>query len=316
MKNVCATALVAVGSLIITGCATDGLSEAAQNSATTKIWFDNASVLVDANDPDLKADTLTGVASIDLIVDSVKDILVQIPSWSVSRVEQKHFNGAYMECAKAVNAGSDGAELVVKGEAFKTMLLMDTIAQEIAHTDAALKGSLNQRKDIYAKNAEVYDAAVAKVVDYANNQIYALDSCADDAARVAFYADPSRSQWDARTAEITKKIMACVANAQDEAAAKDAMEKLCREMGVQSYDWIRIAKLLPNYLEKLQKAIQELTTAMQEPTLAFAISKVAFGGEIVPGTAGKETLAVIKRFGKQLKVNVQLVGWMMKAIVD
>jgi len=55
---------------------------------------------------------------------------------------------------------------------------------------------------------------------------------------------------------------------------------------------------------------------MQEPTLQQAIATAAFGGEIVPGTSGRETLAVIQRFGKQLAVNVKLTTWLIKSLAD
>lgn len=307
-------AAAAVGSMI-SGCASSGLTEEAQQNVPTSIWYESANLLVDAHDPDLKADTLIGLTQLDIIVDAVKDILVQVPAWTVAKVEQKHFNSMYMESAKAVNGGADGADLVVKGEAFKTSLLLDTFAQEVAHTEASQKCALDQRKDFYAKNEEIYNAAVAKCVDYANNQIFPFESCADDAARKAFFADASRTKWDARTAEIVSKIMGCISKADNEEAAKAAMAKLCKDMGVTEYDWIKVAQLLARYLEKLQKATQDLAQALQEPTLQQAITKAAFGGEIVPGTSGKETLAVIQRFGKQLAVNVKLITWLMKALV-
>lgn len=299
---------------LMTGCATSGLSDAAKQDTYTSMWYDNASLLVEANDPDLKADTLIGVTALDAIVDSVKDILVQIPAWTVSKVEHMHFNNMYMESAKAINGGADGADLVVKGEAFKTALLMDTFAQEVAHADAAANGPLEKRKDYYAKNGEVYDAAAAKCVDYANNQIFPFVSCADDATRKEFFADASRAKWDARTAEIAGKIRACIAMADNEEAAKAAVAKLCKEMGVTEYDWAQVGQLLTRYLEKLQKATNDLAAALQEPTLQQAIAKAAFGGEIVPGTSGKETLAVIQRFGKQLAVNAKLTAWLIKSL--
>ena len=280
------------------------------------IWYDNADLLVEANDPDLKADTLIGIPSLDIIVDSVKDVLDQVPSWTVSKVEQKHFNNMYMESAKAINGGADGADLVVKGEAFKAALLMDTFAQEAAHAEAAQKCPLNQRKNIYAKNEEVYKAAADKCVDYANNQIFPFESCSDDAARKAFFADPSRAKWDARTTEIVGKIRGCIVLSDNEDAAKAAIAKLCREMGVKEYDWEQVGRLLARYLEKLQKATADLALAMQEPTLQQAIATAAFGGEIVPGTSGKDTLAVIQRFSKQLAVNVKLTTWLIKSLAD
>ena len=312
-KLMIVAAAASVGSLI-SGCASSGLSEEAAQNVPTTIWYENANLLVDAHDPDLSADTMIGLPALDAVVDSVKDILIQVPAWTVSKVEQKHFNNMYMEAAKAVNSGADGADLVVKGEAFKTTLLMDTFAQEVAHTEASQKCPLEQRKDFYAKNEEVYNAAVAKCIDYANNQIFVFESCADDAARKAFFADASRAQWDARTTEIAGKIMGCIAKSDDEKAAQAAIAKLCKEMGVTEYDWMKVVQLLQRDLEKLQKATQDLAQALQEPTLQQAIAKAAFGGEIVPGTSGKETLAVIQRFGKQLAINVKLIGWLLKAL--
>lgn len=300
---------------VVTGCATGGLSKDAEQDVVTKIWYDNADILVEANDPDLKADAYTGVTSVDAIVDTVKDILVQVPVWTVAKVEQKHFDSAYMEAAKAINGGADGADLVVKGEAFKTVLLFDTFAQEVAHADAAAALPKDQRKGFYEKNEEVYNAASAKCVDYANNQIFVLQSCMDDAARNAFFADASRAHWNERTAEIVGKIKACIAKADNEAAAKAAIAKLCRDMGVKEFDWTQVAALLAQDLEKINKAIQDLAAALQEPTLQSAIVKAAFGGEVVPGTSGKETLAAINRFRKQLTVNAKLISWLMKSLV-
>lgn len=299
---------------MVAGCASSGLTDEAKQNVQTTLWYENANLLVDAHDPDLKADTLIGVPALDLIVDAVKDIINQVPTWSVSRIEQMHFKNMYMESAKAVNGGADGAELVVKGEAFKATLLLDTFAQEVAHAEAARQSPLEQRKNFYAENAKVYDAAVAKCVDYANSQVFRLESCADDASRKAFFADASRAQWDVRTTEIVGKIMGCIAKADDEKAAEVAIANLCREMGVTTYDWTEVGKLLVVYLEKLQKATQDLAQALQEPTLQAAVAKAAFGGEIVPGTSGKETLAVIKRFGNQLAVSVKLVTWLMKSL--
>ena len=316
MKKIMMVAGAAALAGMIVGCATSGLSEGARGNVPTTIWYDNANLLVEANDPDLRADTLIGVPVLDAIVDSVKDIFVQVPAWTVSKVEQKHFKNMYMESAKAINGGADGADLVVKGEAFKTVLLMDTFAQEVAHAEAAQTCPLDQRKDFYAKNGDVYKAAVDMCVDYANNQIFVFESCADDAARNVFFADPSRAKWDERTAEIVGKIKGCIALSDDEDAAKAAIAKLCKEMGVNEYDWSQVGQTLVRYLEKLQKATDDLALAMQEPTLQQAIATAAFGGEIVPGTSGKETLAVIKRFSKQLAVNVKLTTWLIQSLAD
>ena len=299
---------------IVTGCASSGLSKDAEQDVVTKIWYDNAELLVEANDPDLKADAYTGVSAVDAIVDTVKDVFVQVPVWTVARVEQKHFDSTYMESAKAINGGTDGADLVVKGEAFKTVLLFDTFAQEVAHADAAAALPKDQRKGFYEKNEEVYNAASAKCVDYANNQIFVFQSCIDDAARNAFFADASRAQWNDRTAEIVGKIKACIAKADNEAAAKAAIAKLCKDMGVKEYDWAQVAGILAQDLEKVNKAVQDLAAALQEPSLQAAIAKAAFGGEVVPGTSGKETLAAIDRFRKQLAVNAKLIAWLMKSL--
>lgn len=313
-KLMIAAAAASVGALI-SGCATSGLTDEAKQNVPTTIWYDNASLLVDANDPDLKADSFIGVPSLDAVVDSVKDILVQVPAWTVTKVEQMHFQNAYMESAKALNGGADGAALVVKGEAFKTTLMMDAFAQEVAHAKAAVSLDKDGKKDNYAQNEQVYNDAVAKAVDYANNQVFVFESCADDAARKAFFASPDRGQWGARADEIAAKISACVAKADDEAAAKAGIAKLCKEMGVQEVDWIEVAKVLAKDLEKIQKATQDLAQVMQnDKDLQQRIAKAAFGGEIVPGTSGKETLAVIQRFGKQLAVNAKLIAWLIKSL--
>lgn len=301
--------------VMMTGCGGAGLSEEAAANPPTVIWFDNANLLVEANDPDLKADSFIGVPALDAVVDSVKDILVQVPAWTVSKVEQKHFEGAYMESAKAINSGTDGFELVVKGEAFKTVLMMETFADEVAHAEAAAKMGKDEKKANYAQNEEVYNAAVAKAIDYANNQVYTFQACMDDASRKAFFADPSRQAWDAKCEDIAKKLIACVAKSSDEAAAKAGIAKLCKEMGVQEYDWAKVAQILAADLEKLQKAIQDFAAAMQnDADLQQKIVGAAFGGEIVPGTSGKETLGVISRVGKQLAVNAKLIAWLIKAM--
>ena len=315
MKKLMMVAAAALGAVAIVGCASSGLSDAAKQDVPTTIWYDNANLLVDANDPDLKADSFIGVPALDAVVDVVKDILVQVPAWTVTKVEQMHFQNTYMESAKAINGGADGADLVVKGEAFKTLLLMDTFAQEVAHAKAAVSLSKEEKLANYAQNEQVYNDAVAKVVDYANNQVFAFQSCADDAARKDFFASPDRGQWSARAEEIAAKIKACVAKADDEAAAKAGIAKLCAEMGVQEVDWSEVSKLLAADLEKVQKAIQDFAQVMQnDKDLQMRIAGAAFGGEIVPGTSGKETLAVIQRFGKQLAVNAKLLAWLIKSV--
>ena len=316
MKKLMFVATAATVGMFISGCASSGLTDAAKENVPTTIWYDNACLLVDANDPDLKADSFIGVPALDAVVDSVKDILVQVPNWTVTKVEQKHFENAYMESAKALNGGADGAELVVKGEAFKTVLLMDTFAEEVAHAAKAAAVPKEERKPIYAENEAVYQAAQAKAADYANNQVFVYETT-DKAAREAFFADPSRAQWNAKTEEIAAKIKACVANSSDEAAAKAAIAKLSKDMGVQEIDWAEVAKLLQQDLEKVQKAIQDLADAMQnDQDLQQKIVQAAFGGEIVPGTSGKETLAVITRFGKQMAVNAKLIAWLIKSIAE
>ncbi|MGN0846771.1 MAG: hypothetical protein ACI4RA_05240 [Kiritimatiellia bacterium] len=311
MSIVAAVTVVAM----ILGCASSGLSDAAKENVPTTIWYDNANLLVEANDPDLKADTFIGVPALDAVVDSVKDVLAQVPAWTVAKVEQKHFDNMYMESAKALNGGADGADLIVKGEAFKTALMMDTFAEEVAHAKAAIGLPREERKANHAKNAEVYEAAGAKVIDYANNQILVFETCADDAARKAFFADSGRAVWNARMDEIVAKVKACVAKADDEAAAKAGIAKLCKEMGVEEYDWNEVAARLVADLEKVQKAIQDLAQAMQtDAELQQKIAMAAFGGEIVPGTSGKETLAVIQRFSKQLAVNAKLIAWLIKSL--
>lgn len=309
---------VVIGStaVALSGCATKGLTEEAQQNVPTTIWYENANLLVDANDPDMKADTFIGVPALDAVVDTVKDIVIQVPMWIETKVEENHFNSCYLESAKALNGGADGADLVVKGEAFKSVLLFDTFADEVAHAKAAHAApTREERFELNQKNGEVYEAAVAKTIDYANNQIFAFENCADDAARTAFFAESTRQEWEARTVEIVSKIKECVAKAENEDAAKAAIAQLCKDMGVNSVDWQSVAKLLAEDLNKLQQAAQDFANALQSDTdLATKIAAAAFGGEIVPGTSGKETLAIITRVGKQLTVSVRLISWLIKSL--
>ena len=284
---------VVVGAMV-TGCATSGLKEEAKNDVDTALWYDNATLLVDANDPDLTADATTKIPAIDGPLNTVKDIIALVPMWTVARVEEKHFENCYMESAKAINAGADGADLVVKGEAFKTVLLMDTFADEKSQAEAA-----------------------CKAVDYANNQIYPFQMAreAGDAKCKEFFKDESRKQWDAKTDEIVARIRDCVNKADNEAAAKAGIAKLCKEMGVRNVDWKQVAARLAGDLEKLKAALIAVTTALSDADLATKIAAGAFGAEIVPGTSAKETLAAIDRTRKQLEVSVRLIGWLMKSVV-
>lgn len=316
MKKLMIRATAMFGAAVLAGCGSTGLTEQAQNDVPTSIWYENAIILVQANDPDLKADSFIGVPALDAVVDTVKDILVQAPVWAVSKAEEKQFENAYMESAKALNGGADGAELVVKGEAFKCALMMDTFAQEVAHADAATSLAKEAKKANYAQNGQVYDAAVAKVVDYANNQVYVFQSCADDAARKSFFAAPERGQWGDRSEEIAAKVKKCVAKADNEAAAKAAVAKLCKEMGVKEFEWSDVAKRLVGDLAKMQQAVVDFANALQSNSdLQTKIAAAAFGGEIVPGTSGKETLAVINRVRKQLQTTVELLTWLSKSVV-
>lgn len=279
---------------MVTGCATSGLKEEAKNDVITALWYDNATLLVDANDPDLTADATTKIPSIDGPLNTVKDIIALVPMWTVARVEEMHFENCYMESAKAINAGADGADLVVKGEAFKTALLMDTFANEKSLAEAS-----------------------AKAVDYANNQIYPFQKARDagDAKCKEFFADASRKQWNTKTDEFVAKIRDCVNKADNEAAAKAGVAKLCKEMGVRDVDWKRVAVRLAGDLEKLNAALIAVTTALSDADLATKIAAGAFGAEIVPGTSAKETLAAIDRTRKQLEVSIRLIGWLMKSVV-
>lgn len=300
---------------LISGCASSGLTKEAQENAPTVLWYDNASLLVEANDPDLRADVFIGVPALDAVVDGVKDILVQVPNWAVAKVEQKHFENAYMESAKALNGGADDKDVVVKGEAFKSVLLMDTFADEVAHTAKAAAVPKEERPPIYAENEKVLEAAQVKATDYANNHIYVFETT-DKSQRTAFFEDPSRAQWNPKVEEVVAKIKACIAASDNEEVAKVAMAKLCKEMGVQEVNWADVAKLLQQDLEKIQKAIQDFANAMQsDADLQQKIVKAAFGGEIVPGTSGKETLATITRFGKQMKVSAELIAWLIKSMI-
>lgn len=318
------------------GCTSTGLTDEERATAGVEIWYDNANLLVDINDPDLKADCYIGVPALDAVVDVVKDILVAVPSWAETKVEQKHFSNCYLESAKAINGGADGADKVVRGEAFKTVLLFDTIAQEVAHAKEAadIKIKLNgiatsradddpevvalkaARRENYAKNAEVYEAAQAKVLDYTHNHIFPFQKIlGDNEAMDAFFADSARGEWTDRTQEIVKKIMACVAKSDNEAEAKEAIAKLCKDVGVQEMDWGKVGAELQADLEKIQKAAQDFATALQEPTLQQMIAKAAFGGEIAPGTSGKETLKTLARVGKQLAANVKLITWLLSEML-
>lgn len=295
MNKLMMVAGAAMVGAMVTGCATSGLKEEAKNEVNTALWYDNATLLVDANDPDLTADATTKIPSIDGPLNTVKDIIAIVPMWTVARVEEKHFENCYMQSSQAINAGADDADLVVKGEAFKTALLMDTFADEKSQADAA-----------------------AKAVDYANNQIYPFQKAreAGNAECKAFFADASRKQWDAKTDEFVAKIRNCVNKAENnEAAAKAAKAKLCKEMGVRDVDWKQVATRLAGDLQKLQSALTTVTTALADADLATKIAAASFGAEIVPGTSAKETLGAIDRTKKQLEVSIRLVGWLMKSVV-
>lgn len=315
---------------MVSGCAT-GLTEEARNTPGVEIWYDNANVLVDANDPDLKADSFIGVPALDAVVDGVKDIVALVPTWATSKVEQKVLDGMYMTSAKQVSSGDANADLVMKGEAFKAVLLFDTFADEVAHVKAAeeIKVKLNgiqlgrakddpevvalkeARKANYAENENVKGVALEKVITYANGPIYKYQSAQDDASRKAVMADAEYAKFDAQIEEVAAKIKACIATSDSEEAAKAAVEKLYADMGVQKVDWAKVGELLQADLEKIQKAVEDLANALQEPTLQQAIATAAFGGEIVPGTSGKETLATIARFGKQVAVSGKLLAWLI-----
>ena len=65
-------------------------------------------------------------------------------------------------------------------------------------------------------------------------------------------------------------------------------------------------------LEKITTVLtKDLPEAMQEPELQKSLAKAAFGGEVVPGVAGKETLAELNRFRKQLQVTSKMLGWLI-----
>lgn len=309
----------------VTGCATSkgGLSKEALNNVPTKLWYDNANLLVKANKPDLKADAFTGVPALDAVVDTVKDIIVQVPNWLVARVEQKHFDNAYAECAKAVNSGKNGADVVIKGQAFKTALLMDTFAQEVAHAEAAVGASPEEKMKLYAQNKQVYEEAVKKVSDYAQNEVFAYESCLDDAKRQAFFTAESRADWNDGITDIAEKISDCIkkANAkdatkEDKKANKEAIAELCEEMGVQKMDWGEVSVLLAGDMQKLQQALTDFIQIIQNDSdLQGRIAKVALGGEIVSGVSGKETLAAINRFKDQAAVSIELIGWLISDLV-
>ena len=294
MNKLMMVAGAAMVGAMVTGCATSGLTEDAQKDVNTALWYDNATLLVDANDPDLTADATTKIPQIDGPLNTVKDIIAIVPTWIVAHVEKKHFNNCYMESAKAINAGGDGADLVVKGEAFKTALLMDTFANEKSQAEAA-----------------------AKAVDYANNQIYPFQKAreAGDAECKEFFADASRKQWDSKTDEFVAKIRNCVSKADNEDAAKAGVAKLCKEMGVRDIDWKQVDARLAGDVEKLKAALVAVTTALSDTNLATKIAAGSFGAEIVPGTSAKETLAAIDRTRKQLEVTIRLIGYLMKSVV-
>lgn len=324
--------------LLITGCTIFGgksnaLTEAEQNDVQTKLWYDNAKILVQANDPDLRADSYIGITALDAIVDSVKDVLAQVPAWTVTHVEQKHFNSMYMESAKALNSGVDDVDLVVKGEAFKTVLMMDTFAQSVAHTkeaenlkieiaklqfqdpnDARIPELKQLKAANYLENDAIYEASEEKMYNYLHNEIYPFNVAIDDAARKEFFASPLRQKWDVRTTEIAAKIRGCLATSDDEEAAKVAMTRLSKEMGVAEVDWLQVVQLLGSDLVRLQEGLSQLTSALQQPDIIMLLTKARFGGEVAPGISGKEALASVKRFTYQLKVNIQLITWLLSEL--
>lgn len=303
--------------ILVTGCAsTKGLTEGAKQNAPTTIWYKNAMLLIDANDPDMKADANTGIASIDGPMDTVKDIIALVPEWTVTKVEERHFKNMYMESAKALNSGMEGASLVVKGEAFKTALLLDTFSAEAAHAKAAMGLDVEARKANYAENGTVHEQAVGTANDYANNHVLVFELCDSDATRQAFFADGSRKQWDAACEEIVSKIMECVNKSENEELVQMAVKKLYTKMGVQTVDWLMVGQRLQNDLQKLQKASMEISQAIADPDLAVKIAASRLGTEIVPGTSGKETFAAINRARKQIEISLRLIGWLIKVSVE
>lgn len=308
---------ITLGAILTSCVSSTGLDENVQKDVPTKLWYDNATLLIEANDPDLKADTFIGVPKLDAIVDSVKDILVQVPAWTVTKVEEKHFNTMYMESAESLNAGADGADLVVKGEAFKTALLLDVFAQEAAHAKAAVGLDSEAKKENYAQNAQIYEEALAKANDYASKQVYPFVSAGDqgDDARREFFAAPERQQWNERIEEIVQQIKTCVVDTEDKAQIEAAKTELKKAFGVQEVNWREVVGILAEDLAKLTQASSDFTDVMRnDADLQAKITRVPFGGEIVEGVSGKETLAVIKRVGKQMKVNIKLLQWLIDSI--
>ena len=290
------------------------LSEEAKKNNDTAIWYDNTIILVKANDPDLKADSFIGIPALDAVVDSVKDILAQAPVWTVSKAEQMVFEKAYADSMKELNGGAS-SELAVKKAAFKCALTMDAFAQEVAHAKAAVSLEKEAKKANYEQNEAVYEAAIAKVCDYANNHVYVLEEkCVDDAARANFFASAERKEWGSSTDEIVAKIKKCREEAgNNEAAAKIAKAKLSKEMGVQEFEWSEVGARLAGDLAKMQKAISDFASILQSDSdLQTKIAKAAFGGEIVEGVSGKETLAVMDRVRKQFTVTAELIAWLIE----
>lgn len=303
LKQAMIVATVATMGVMMCGCASTGLTEEEKNTAGVEIWYDNATLLAKANDPDLRVDVKIGIPSVDAVVNTVKDVTGIAPQWVEAKVEEMHFEGMFMESAKALNAGSGDAELTVKCEAFKTALLLDSVASEKAVTTR--------------DGGEALDAALALRDKYTHEQIFPLLRCEDDADRRGFFETTSR-QWDAETDRIVALVRTCVDEASKEKndkATAAAKERLFRRMGVQKYDWGKVGQKLAEDIVKLQKASADLAVALADPALQQKMVKAGFGGEIVEGVSGKETLAALDCFRKQLTVSIELLTWLTGAIV-
>ena len=307
LKQTMIVATVATLGVMMCGCAsTGGLTEEEKKVPGLELWYENATMLVKANDPDLRADVKIGIPELDAVVNSVKDITGITPQWAESRVKELHFDGAYMEAAQQLEVPGD-KKLAMKSVAFKSALFLDTVKKESA---------VNKRD-----GGEALEAALDLRTKYAREQIKPLVLCIDEESRQAFFNDPSRKQWDKETTRIAVEIAKVVKVAKtakqsgDEAAAKAALaakRKLFDSVGAREFDWGKVGLKLAEDTVKLQKAVTEVAMIQsQNPDLAKKIAMAKLTGQqIVAGVDGKETLAAIECFTKQLKVSIELLTWL------
>ena len=292
-----ATLCVAAGSLLLAGCVSSsasGLSEAEMNQV--RPWYVKADMLQKSLDPDLRAPSKTKILPLDIIADAVMPLSKQTAIDAEIFVRNEIAETAWDRYMSTTgDSVSSKLEREGKKDELKNRKLQLAKINAFPSGLTLTEGGLDERARKMLEFQRIQNNASLKAEERILKQVALADET------------PVAVKWaEALVAGQNKK---------------DGYEKFFNTVNpktpkIQSVSGAERIAQLTEQVSRLAAAGAQLAQAMKDPNVSKTLAKARFGVSVVEGVDGKETIKLVERLQKQIKVSSELSKQLLKAQQD